>query len=177
MRRQSPHCSHKGVAEKTESLPHLIVLPDTLHVPLLREAIQVYNGLVKLAEQKIDPEYLFPDDLSQEFCRAHLLKHLGALTTLGVEVRAALVQPRQRAISRSCSVQARLRTVRRCRGGECGRQVQQVDMLGTPFVRGWLQNGRAWSWAWKVRGGGGCGKLAALDARWHRRKLAGGGAP
>ena len=42
--------------------------------------------------------------------------------------------PRQVANSRSCSVQARLRTVRRCQDGECGRQVQQVDMLGTPSM-------------------------------------------
>ena len=42
--------------------------------------------------------------------------------------------PRQVANSRSCSVQARLRTVRRCQGDECDRQVQQVDMLGTPSM-------------------------------------------
>ena len=41
--------------------------------------------------------------------------------------------PRQVANSRSCSVQARRRTVRRCQSDECGRQVQQVDMLGTPI--------------------------------------------
>ena len=65
-----------------ESLPALIALPDTLKVTLVREAIQVYNGAVKLAAQKTDPYDAFPDDLTQEICHAHLIAHLGALTML-----------------------------------------------------------------------------------------------
>lgn len=67
----------------TESLPNLIPLPDTLKVPLLREAIQVYNGAVTLAADKTDPYDAFPEDLTQEICHTQLLGHLGALTTLG----------------------------------------------------------------------------------------------
>ena len=66
----------------TESLPALIALPDTLKVPLLREAIQVYDGAVKLAADKTDPYDAFSEDLTQEVCHTHLLAHLGALTTL-----------------------------------------------------------------------------------------------
>ncbi len=94
---------------KTESLPHLIVLPDTLKVALLREAIQVYNGLVKLAEQKVEPEDLFPDDLSRDVCRAHLLKHLGALTTL-VDLRGdvhAAIVVRDNAVEQGEAIYAR----------------------------------------------------------------------
>ncbi len=65
-----------------ESLPALIALPDTLKVTLVREAIQVYNGAVKLAADKTDPYDAFSDDLTQEVCHAHLIAHLGALTTL-----------------------------------------------------------------------------------------------
>ncbi len=78
----------------TESLPALIALPDTLKVKIVREAIQVFNGCVKLATDKIDPYDVFPEDLTQDVCHAHLLKHLASLTTLGTlrgEVHTSVV--------------------------------------------------------------------------------------